>query len=167
MIVFDSSTLILVAKIELLELFLDASKVAVAIPAEVERECCHTKKTFDSMLIQKEIERSRINVISVRNRTLVGRLQSDFSLGTGEAEALALAMKEKADLFCTDDKTAINACKVLGLPFTTALAILIRSCEKRVICRDAAMSKLSLLARYGRYGNTIVGDAMSRLEAMR
>jgi len=41
-------------------------------------------------------------------------------------------VSEKA-LLGVDDKNGINACKVLGLAFTTAIGILIRSREKGVV----------------------------------
>jgi hypothetical protein len=39
-IVFDAFTLILIAKADLLDLFLTSINVPVAIPGEVEKECC-------------------------------------------------------------------------------------------------------------------------------
>ncbi len=50
-----------------------------------------------------------------------------------------------------DDKNGINSCKLLGLGFTTALAILVRSREKGLIGRNDALAKLAALARNGRY----------------
>ena len=49
-------------------------------------------------IIQKALDESRIEVFTVplRNRRLVAKLQTDFSLGRGEAEAIALALDEKA-----------------------------------------------------------------------
>jgi predicted nucleic acid-binding protein len=164
MIVFDSSTLILLAKIELLDLFLSGVQLQVAIPAEVERECCGVKKTLDALMIQKVLEESRIRVIAVRNQKLIGELQADFGLGKGEAEAIALALKEKAEWLGIDDKNGINASKLLGIPFTTAVGILVRSREKGLIDRPEALAKLTLLAGYGRYKSSIIEDARRRLE---
>ena len=164
MIVFDSSTLILIAKVELLEAFLASVESPVAIPAEVERECCGAKKTFDALMIQKALEDSRIRLVTVKNRTLIARLQADFSLGRGEAEALALAWKEKAQLLGIDDKNDINAAKLLGIPFTTAVGILVRSREKGLLDRSGALAKLATLAKYGRYKNSIVEDARRKME---
>jgi predicted nucleic acid-binding protein len=72
-------------------------------------------------MIQKTLDESRIKLVAVKNRKLVAKLQADFSLGKGEAEAIALALKEKAELLGIDDKNGINACKLLGIPFTTAV----------------------------------------------
>src|SRR5271156_6520987 len=166
MIVFDASTLILIAKAELLDRFLATVGVPVAVPAEVERECCGSKKSLDAAMIQKAIERSLIKSTAVRNRRQVVRLQEDFSLGLGEAEAIALAAQAKAQVLAIDDKNGINACKLLGIPFTTALNILLRSREKGLLEVSEALEKLARLAHFGRYKHSILEDARRRLEAM-
>jgi predicted nucleic acid-binding protein len=165
MTIFDSSTLILMAKIELLGPFLASVELPVAIPLEVERECCGVKKTVDALLIQKALEESRIQVLAVKNHKVVSRLQADFNLGRGEAEALALAMKEKAQLLGIDEKNGINASKLLGIPFTTAVGILVRSREKGLLNHRDALAKLTALAQYGRYKHAIVEDARREMEA--
>jgi predicted nucleic acid-binding protein len=130
MIVFDASSLILIAKVELLDLFLANVSMPVAILGEVEKECCGSKKVLDAIIIQRAIDESRIKTLVVKNRRLVAKLQEDFSMGRGEAEAIALALVEKAQLLGIDDKNGIHACKLLGIAFTTAVGILIRSREK-------------------------------------
>jgi len=164
MLVFDASTLILIAKAELLEPFLAGSRLGVAIPAEVEKECCGSKKTLDAMMIQKAVDEARIEVVAVKNRRLVTKLRADFSLGKGEAEAIALALDEKAQLLGIDDKNGINACKLLGIAFTTAVGILIRGREKGLVEGPDALAKLAMLAKYGRYKNSIIEDARLKLE---
>jgi len=167
MIVLDASTLILITKIDLLDPFLMSVGREVAVPGEVARECCAVKKTLDALMIQKALDERRVKVIAVKNKKLVAKLSSDFSLGQGEAEAIALAVKERAELVGIDDKSGINACKLLGIAFTTALGILIRSCEKGLIHRNSALAKLSMLAVYGRYQGSIIEDARLKLEARR
>lgn len=164
MIVFDSSTLILIAKIELLDLFLDEIGMEVAIPRAVEEECYGGKKTLDAFMIQKAVEESRITVRSVKNRKLVLKLAADFNMGRGESEAIALALQEKVRLVGIDDKFGINACKLTGVPFTTAIAILLRSQQKGLIDRDDALARLASLARHGRYRISILEDAKRKLE---
>lgn len=165
MIVFDASTLILIAKAELLDLFLVHVSVPVAIPVEVERECCGSKKALDALIIQRALDESRMKTLAVRNRRLVTRLESDFSLGKGEAEAITLALSEKARLLGIDDKNEINACKLLGIAFTTAIGILVRSREKGLLEGPEALAKLQLLARHGRYKSSIIDDVRLKLEA--
>src|SRR5580704_326277 len=164
MLVLDASTLILLAKAELLGLFLENVQLQVAIPAEVARECCGAKKTLDALLIQKALDESAIAVVSLKNRKFVAKLQTDFSLGQGEAEAIALAVGERARLLGIDDKNGINACKLLGIPFTTAIGILLRSSEKGLLSRSSALAALASLARHGRYKNWILDDARLKLE---
>src|SRR6266571_8767987 len=93
MIAFDASTLILIAEIELLDIFLGAIKLKAAIPEEVARECYGAKKTLDALMIQKALDKSRMKVVAVKNKKLVAKLSADFSLGRGEAEAITLALK--------------------------------------------------------------------------
>ncbi len=166
MLIFDSSTLILTAKIELLDAFLKdvGMEMEVAIPRAVADECCGGKKTLDALIIRKVLDEFRIRVRSVRNRKLVAKLEEDFSLGRGESEAIALALQEKALLLGIDDKNGINACKLAGIPFTTAAGILVRSHQKGLIDRSDARAKLSALARSGWYSNAILEDAELRLE---
>jgi len=167
MFIFDASTLILTAKVELLDAFLASIKLEVAIPPQVRKECCGVKRTLDALMIEKALDKSRIRVVAVRNRRLVGRLQVDFSLGRGEAEAIALAHLEHAQILGIDDKNGINACKLLGIGFTTALGILVRSHEKGLIDTSAATAKLAILAREGRYKSSIIAEARKQLEEER
>ena len=53
--VFDSSTLILIAKIEVLGLFQDSVELEVRIP-------------IDALLIQKAIDESKIRVVTLKDR---------------------------------------------------------------------------------------------------
>lgn len=112
----------------------------------------------------RAVSRARITLVILCHNA---KLQTDFSLGRGEAEAIALALKEKAQLVGIDDKNGINACKLLGLEFATALAILVRSHEKALINRNDALAKLAALVRNGRYKDPILNDAQSKLEAQK
>jgi predicted nucleic acid-binding protein len=164
MLIFDASTLILVAKIDLLDLFLGIVSIGAAIPTEVHLECCGGKKTLDALMIRQVVDDSRIQVARVRDRKAVVRLQEDFSLGTGEAEAIALALQTNARLVGIDDKNGINACKLLRIPFTTAANILIVCRERNLIGKSDAAGKLDLLAKYGRYKSSIIQDVGIQLE---
>jgi predicted nucleic acid-binding protein len=164
MIVFDASTLILIAKAELLGSFLTGIELEAAIPVEVEKECCGVKRSLDALLIKKALDELRIKVIAVKNRKLVVKLQGDFGLGRGEAEAIVLALSEKADVLGIDDKNGINACKLLGIAFTTAIGILVRSREKGLLTGSEALAKLATLAKHGRYKESILEDARRKLE---
>jgi predicted nucleic acid-binding protein len=164
MFIFDASTLILMAKDEMLDFFMGGVEFEVAIPLEVEKECCAVKKSLDALMIQKMVTESRIRVIAVKDRKLVTKLRADFGLGRGEAEAIVLALGEKAGVLGIDDKNGINACKLLGVAFTTAMGILVRMREKQVLTTDQALVKLETLAKHGRYRQSILDDARRKLE---
>jgi len=106
---------------------------------------------------------SRIRVIAVKNRKLVTKLQGDFGLGRGEAEAIVLALAKKARVLGIDDKNGINACKLLGVAFTTAIGILVRMREKRLLTTNESLVKLEGLAKHGRYKRSILEDARRKL----
>lgn len=164
MIVFDSSTLILLAKSELLEKFIGSCGQKVVIPRQVEKECCGAKKSLDALLIQKAIEEGSITVMTIRHRKVCEKVREDFGLGKGEAETIALAFSKEAKLVAIDDKSGINACKLMDIPFTTAVSVLVRMRQKGLLGKDEAAAKLEALARFGRYDPVILQDARSKLE---
>jgi predicted nucleic acid-binding protein len=166
MVILDSSTLILIAKVELLDFFLSSVRFEVAVPEEVERECCGAKKTMDGLVIRKALSESRLRVIPVEDEKMVLKLLKDFSLGKGEAEAIALALSQRARLLGVDDKNGINACKVIGLPFTTAIDILVHSCVKGLTSRSGALARLEFLSAHGRYKKSIIDTAKAQLEVI-
>jgi predicted nucleic acid-binding protein len=88
------------------------------------------------------LDESRIKTVTVKNRRLVAKLQADFSLGSGEAEAIALTLNEKAQLLGIDDKNGIDACRLLGIAFTTAVGILIRGRGKGLLEKPEALRSL-------------------------
>lgn len=164
MIIFDASTLILVAKVELLETFLATIGQPVAIPRKVEQECCGASKFLDALLIRRAVEGRTLSVVPVSDRKLCSRIRADFGLGHGEAEAVVLALAGKGRILAIDDKLGINACKVLQIPFTTAIGILVEMHDRKFVGRNDALVRLGALEKYGRYSAQIMNNARSRLE---
>ncbi len=71
--------------------------------------CCRppvdpTTKSLDALLIRKALDELRIKVIAVKSRKFVRKVREDFALGKGEAEAIVLALAEKAQVLGIDDK---------------------------------------------------------------
>jgi hypothetical protein len=62
-----------------------------------------------------------------------------------------------------DDKHGINACKLLGVVFTTAIDILVRMREKRLLTTNESLVKLEGVAKHGRYKRSILEDAGRKL----
>ncbi len=81
-IVFDASTLILLAKIELLREITE--EVKVIIPGKVKAECL-SKKTIDAILISTLIKEKKIEVITGVNLPMLLKLatyETDMDLET-------------------------------------------------------------------------------------
>ncbi len=164
MIVLDASTTILLAKTELLDAFVGDVSQPVVMPKEVERECYGRRETLDAQLIARVIAEKRIAVRAVRQPEQSAKLRRDFRLGRGEAAAITLALSSGGSVVATDDRLAINACKLLKIPFVTALTVLVRLREKGLLSLDEARRKLEELARYGRYTPPTIDAARLGLE---
>lgn len=163
MIVFDSSTIILLAKTDILELFISNFSGKVLIPEKVKLEV-YIEGREETPLIVKLIKDKKIEVIRAKNSAQIKKLIEDFNIDAGEAEVLTLAIQEGASIIATDDRNAIRACKILKLDFVTATAILIRAFEKDLIGRDEALIKLQKLQSIGRYNSTIIKDATKQIK---
>lgn len=163
MIIFDASTLILLAKTDLLELFISNYPGQVLIPEEVRSEILQIEKA-DAAVLKQLIENKKIKVTKIKDNNFSNKLMEDFNIEKGEAEALGLTLQEKAGVIATDDRNAMKACKFLKLEFITSISILIRSFEKGLINREEAFIKLSKLQDLGRYSKAIIADAAEQLQ---
>lgn len=157
-IVFDSSTLILLAKVEILNII--SENIQIIIPEMVRSECTG-KDLFDAKLISALIKNGKIKVVSLAKKETVEKLCKDFKIHIGEAEALAL--KRKLPL-AVDDLPTIKACKILNQRFVTAINFLITMTVRGKISKDISMVKLEKLSSYGRYSKRILEDATKRLK---
>ena len=161
MIIFDSSTLILLTKIGLIRYVLNDYKDDAFITAAVKAEAT-AKVTFAGLLIKHFIETGKIKVKATEGNE-IAKLMTDFRLDRGEAETIALALKLKGSLVATDDKNAINACRVVRLDFATAVDFLVRAKEKELLEREEAFVMLEKLTKFGRYSFDIVKEAKAKI----
>lgn len=162
-IVFDSSTLILLAKTDLLR---EVSKeVGIIISEDVKRECL-VKKTADAELISLLIQEGKIIVQEAVDAKAIKKLQMDFRIAKAEAEALWLSRKYELPI-AIDDGPGIKASKVLGLKFLTAIHFLLRLASHDQLSSELAREKLTKLTQTGRYNTRIIEDAMNRLKERR
>ena len=158
--VFDASTLILLAKTEILREI--TQEVEAVIPEKVRSECLFKEGT-DSLLISTLIKEKRIKVKKAGNADAIKKIQNDFRIGGGEAEAFWLAKGLNCPL-ATDDGPTIKACKVIGQRFVTAIHFLLDLASDNRIDLPMAIAKLEKLSHYGRYNKKIIEDAMGRLK---
>ena len=159
-IVFDSSTLILLAKVNLLREV--SNEVEIIVPEEVEKEVL-IKRTEDAELISILIQERKILVQKAADPKAIKKIQTDFRLAKGEAEALWLSKKGEYPI-AIDDGPGIRTSKVLGLSFLTAVHFLLHMASQNKLSSALAQEKLTKLAQYGRYNKRIIEDAMSRLK---
>lgn len=157
--VFDSSTLILLAKATLLRGF--AGLNDLIITPKVSSEVFEKERAEDTRLIKELLD----NCIIKENKSKAAKrdFDADFGLGEGEAEALSLAL-EKNCVLATDDWRAIKACKVLDVRFVTAIHCLVALYSRRVLDQRLALEKLKSLEKYGRYSAQIMKDARKTIE---
>ena len=159
-IVFDTSTLILLAKIELLREI--AENVKIIIPEKVRVESL-LKEGIDAILISTLIKEKKIEIKKAGDVEAVRKIQRDFRIEAGEAEALWLARKIECPI-AVDDGPTIKACKVIGQKFTTAIHFLLNLVSQDRLELPMAIAKLKKLSHYGRYHREIIEDATKRLK---
>jgi len=90
------------------------------------------------------------------------QIQGDFGLEAGEAGALLLA-KENNTPPGTDDGPAIKAARIMGVPFFTAIHVLLKLHDKGHLNEKTALVKLDNLQKIGRYNVQILADARERI----
>jgi len=159
-IVFDASTLILLAKIELLREV--TREVKVIIPEKVKAECL-LKEGIDAILISTLIKEKKIEVKKAGDKEAIKKIQRDFRIEVGEAETLWLAKRLNCPI-AVDNGPTIKACKVIGQRFTTAVHFLLNLASRGRLGLPMAMAKLEKLSYYGRYSKKIIEDATKRLK---
>ena len=163
-LVFDASTLILLAKVDLLDIFLDDFQGTPLVPRAVQAECMGEPVRPDGLLILERIQEGRLTVQEIRQPKILSRLLQDFRLGLGEAEALVLAFEIGGSaVVATDDRNAIRACKVLRIGFVSSLGILIRAVEKGLLTREEGVRALDKLSAYGRFRKTVIEEVSRQI----
>ncbi len=161
MVVLDASTLILLAKSDLLQLL--SEKTKIEIPPQVQREALARRELYDARMIERLIRTGRIQISKSPDPDQRRQIQTDFGLEAGEAAALLLAGESNRPLG-TDDGPAIKAAKIMEVPFFTAIHVLLELYEKRRINAKIALAKLDALQKLGRYSVQILADARSRIQ---
>lgn len=161
MVVFDASTLILLAKIDLLPLLTE--KTRVLIPEAVARETLAKPELYDARVIAGLLRSGKIQALKDPPAQQCKQVRGDFALEVGEAAALLLAREKRLPLG-TDDGPGIKAAKLMGIPFLTAIHVVVELCEKERLDKPTALAKLERLQQVGRYSVQILEDARKRIQ---
>ena len=81
----------------------------------------------------KEVSNANwVNTCAVDNKLLVLALHQE--LDAGEAEAIALAIEQKAGLLLMDERLGRETARYFGLNFTGVIGLLIEAKQKGLIC---------------------------------
>ena len=162
MIVSNASTLILLAKTSLLQVWLE--QIDIVIPNEVYDEAVLGRESYDARLIKKFVEEKQI-VVGSASKDCLGAVLHEFSLDIGEAAAYALFDAKKHSAIMTDDAELIKLCKLEGISFVCAMAIVTALYQKGVLSQQVALEKLERLCEIGRYSKEIYNYFKSIVEA--
>lgn len=159
-IVADSSTLILLAKCGLLEIFSD--QFAVIVPLSVIKEVASDELVRvypDAALISKLVSNNAIRVrSSVKKKQIL-----PITMHQGEEDAIMLAAVTKDALSASDDGKAIKSAKFLNVPFTISPKLVVELYKLQKISFKKARDSLEKLGKIGRYSPEIIADALTRL----
>ena len=152
-IICDSSILILISKLEMLDLLIDAFE-EILIPKAVFIESVDQGKKLkkmDAFLIEKKINEGKIIIENIKNLAEKEKFMNDFNLHEGEAEALILYSERKAELFGTDDYRTLKVCKILDIKYFTTPLFIIRCYVIEKLSKKMAMLKFEKLEEFGWY----------------
>lgn len=153
MLVSNTSTLVLLAKIGCLEDFIGISPT-IEIPSQVKREALFDKDSYYAKLIHKLITEKKIKVI-LANNDKIDKVMGNFNLDEGEAATYILFNEKKHNVILTDDGELIKLCKLENVEFICAMAVVIRLYEKKKLNKQKAVEKLEELNKIGRYSKEL------------
>ncbi len=160
LVVADASSLILLAKISLLEAF--GRRVSLLAPRRVLAEAS-AKRLWpahpDAAEIARCAQEGLIQGVAVKSRRKL-----PLALGGGEAAAIRLVLERRADLLLSDDGRALRACRLLGIAFTTSPRVIVDLCLRRAISQERARRALEQLAVVGRYSRDVIAAALAALQ---
>jgi len=106
----------------------------IYIPEEVKNELITNKI--------KEPRKVKILNLKAKFKDVAAILVDKFSLDLGEAEAIALALQEKADYFLTDDLDARTVANFHTLEAHGTVGIVLRAFRDKLISREIAIEKV-------------------------
>ena len=158
----DSSSLILLAKISILDRLLSHLKEPVTITLVIFNECTAKKGAMDAELIKKRIKEGIILQRTLKSSNLSRKLEKDFNLGHGEAQAIQLCVEQELGLL-TDDKRTLQTCKILGIPFTTALNLVVQLYPRGILKKDETETYINKLKISGRYSTEVINKSKEEL----
>ena len=165
-IICDSSLLILVTKLELLDILIESFDT-IFIPSAVYSECVikgKELKKLDAFSIEKKVKDSKIIVKEIKNIKERKNLIKNFNIHKGESETIILYSEEKADLLGTDDYRTLKVCNILDIKYFTTPIFLVRSYEREKLSKEICILKLEKLDKLGWYKEDFLEEFKNKIE---
>lgn len=159
-VVFDSTSLILTAKIDLLSSLTGEMDIMVTPTVKEESTAMDSP---DARMIDQQIQEGRIDIVEPGDEE-IKNLVENYKLDSGEASSIALHRTKEAELLATDDGKAIEACRIMDISYTTILKLLQRAEEKDIINQERAVAKLEELEKYGWYKNRHIEKTREKIK---
>lgn len=158
LVICDASILILLAKIEILDVLIEVFNQIVIPPAVHNEAVIHGKKIkkLDAYYIEEKIKEKLIKVESITEIEEKERFINDFNIHDGEAEAIVLYLEKSADLLGSDDFKTIKLCKILKISYFTSLTFLYRCFVMKKLNKKTALVKIEKLHRFGWYKEELI-----------
>ncbi|MBI4639473.1 MAG: hypothetical protein HY731_02195 [Candidatus Tectomicrobia bacterium] len=148
-IISDATSLILLAKVGLLEFFVSRNRVMAPTVVYGEVMKGKEKGREDSLLIERLRAEKRLQVKSPR-KAARNSIQRLFNLKGGELDVIALAAGTQHTVL-TDDRKCLNSAKALGIEFVTSLDVVVTLYKKGAIPKERALECINRLEEYGWY----------------
>jgi predicted nucleic acid-binding protein len=165
LIICDSSFIILISKLEVLDLLIDKFD-RIMIPKEVYIESVERGKKLkkmDAFLIEERVKEKKIIVQTINDVIEKKRLMHDFNIHEGEAGAIVLYLEKKGELFGTDDSRTIRTCKIFNIKYFTTPLFLGQCFVNNLITQREFTLKLEKLKQFGWYKEEIISEFFNNI----
>ena len=168
-IICDSSILILLSKLEMLDLLIEAFD-DIIIPQAVYHESVvlgKMLKKMDALLIEKKIKDGKIKVEEINDLTEKENIITNFNIHEGESEAIVLYLEKNADLFGTDDFKTLKVCKVFNIKYFTTPLFIVRCYLNNKLTKDISILKFEKLLKIGWYKEETILEFKNKIKNLK
>lgn len=153
-IISDATSLILLAKVSILEIFLKRNHVITSATVYKETIRGKEKGRGDSILIEKQFHENKLK-IKTPKKSVKDNIVRLFNLKAGELEVVSLAYNSK-DAILSDDKKCLSAAKALGIGFINSLDVAVELYKKKAISKEKALQCIEGFEEFGWYSKELI-----------
>jgi predicted nucleic acid-binding protein len=150
----DATALILLSKVNVLELLVKKKKVITTYRVYEEVIKGKEKGRLDSYVVEKLVHENKVTIKNPSS-TAQSTITKLFNLKAGELSVISLAYNTQYTVL-TDDRKCLNAARTLGIPYVTSLSVIVLLCKKKVITKEKARVYLDSVEDYGWYSTVLI-----------